>query len=120
MNIKGQAAIVTGGGSGLGAATVTAARYESGAKVAILDVNFRGQLREVAARTGGHPIKCDVSDEASAIAALAEARATNGGVRLLVNCAGIGGAKRIVGKDGPMPLADFTRIINVNLIPADF
>jgi NAD(P)-dependent dehydrogenase (short-subunit alcohol dehydrogenase family) len=114
VDIKGQAAIVTGGGSGLGAAT--AARLaESGAKVAILDVNFEA-AREVAARTGGHAIKCDVSDEASAIAAIAEARATNGGVRLLVNCAGIGGAKRIVGKDGPMPLADFTRIINVNLI----
>jgi NAD(P)-dependent dehydrogenase (short-subunit alcohol dehydrogenase family) len=81
VNIKGQAAIVTGGGSGLGAAT--AARLaESGAKIAILDINLDA-AREVAARTGGHAIKCDVSDEASAISALAEARGTNGGVRIL-------------------------------------
>jgi NAD(P)-dependent dehydrogenase (short-subunit alcohol dehydrogenase family) len=114
VNIKGQAAIVTGGGSGLGAAT-SARLAQSGAKVAILDVNFEA-AKEVAARIGGHAIKCDVSNEESAAAAIAEAREKNGSVRLLVNCAGIGGAKRIVGKDGPMPLADFTRIINVNLI----
>lgn len=114
MNIKGQAAIVTGGGSGLGAAT--AARLaESGAKVTILDWNFDA-AQEVAARIGGHPIKCDVSDDAGAIAAMAEAREKNGSARLLVNCAGIGAGKRIVGKDGPMPLADFSRIISVNLI----
>jgi len=114
VNIKDQAAIITGGGSGLGAAT--AARLaEGGAKVAILDVNFDA-AREVAASIGGHAIKCDVSDEASAVAAIAEAREENGAVRVLVNCAGIGAAKRIVGKDGPMPLADFSRIISVNLI----
>ncbi len=114
MNIKGQAAIVTGGGSGLGAAT--AARLaEGGAKVAILDVNFSA-AQEVAARVGGHPIKCDVSDEAGATAAMAEAREKNGVARVLVNCAGIGAGKRIVGKDGPMPLADFSRIIAVNLV----
>lgn len=114
MNINGQAAIVTGGGSGLGAAT--AARLaENGAKVAVLDWNFDA-AQEVAARIGGHPIKCDVSDEAGAAAAMADAREKNGPVRLLVNCAGIGAAKRIVGKEGPMPLAEFSRIISVNLI----
>lgn len=114
MNINGQAAIVTGGGSGLGAAT--AARLaENGAKVAVLDWNFDA-AQEVAARIGGHPIKCDVSDEAGAAAAMADAREKNGPVRLLVNCAGIGAAKRIVGKEGSMPLAEFSRIISVNLI----
>lgn len=114
MNIEGHAAIVTGGGSGLGAATAQRLA-ESGAKVAILDVNFEA-AKEVAARIRGHAIQCDVSNEESAAAAIAEAREKNGSVRVLVNCAGIGGSKRIVGKDGPMPLADFTRIVNVNLI----
>lgn len=114
MDIKGHAAIVTGGGSGLGAATAMALAKE-GAKVAILDVNLDG-AREVAGKIGGLAIKCDVADSDSAVAAVAEARKGHGAARILVNCAGIGPAKRIVGRDGPMPLADFERVIKINLI----
>lgn len=114
MDIKGHAAIVTGGGSGLGAATAIALAKE-GAKVAILDVNLDG-AREVAGKIGGLAIKCDVADSDSAAAAVAEARNAHGAARILVNCAGIGPAKRIVGRDGPMPLADFERVIKINLI----
>ncbi len=114
MDIKGHAAIVTGGGSGLGAATAMALAKE-GAKVAVLDVNADG-AREVASKIGGLAVKCDVADSDSAVAAVAEARKAHGAARILVNCAGIGPAKRIVGRDGPMPLADFERVIKINLI----
>jgi NAD(P)-dependent dehydrogenase (short-subunit alcohol dehydrogenase family) len=114
MNVKGQAALVTGGGSGLGEA-VARALAAAGAKVTVLDVNLDGAKR-VAGEIGGHAIKCDVSDGAAAEAAIAEAKARHGVPRVLMNCAGIGPAARIVGKEGPMPLADFARCINVNLI----
>lgn len=114
MQVKGHAAIVTGGGSGLGAATARALAA-AGAKVAVLDVNMDGANR-VAKDIGGVAIKCDVGDAASAEAAVAEARAKHGVARILVNCAGIATAGRIVGKEGPMPLGDFARVINVNLI----
>ena len=114
MQVKGHAAIVTGGGSGLGAATARALAA-AGAKVAVLDVNMDGANR-VAKDIGGIAIKCDVGDAASAEAAVAEARAKHGVARILVNCAGIATAGRIVGKEGPMPLGDFARVINVNLI----
>ncbi|MBN8919761.1 MAG: SDR family NAD(P)-dependent oxidoreductase [Rhizobiales bacterium] len=114
MDPKGLAAIVTGGGSGLGAAT--AARLaKAGAEVAVLDVNAEG-ARATADRIGGTAIACDVSDAGSAAAAIAQARAKNGPARILVNCAGVGPAKRIVGREGPMPLDDFERVIRVNLV----
>jgi NAD(P)-dependent dehydrogenase (short-subunit alcohol dehydrogenase family) len=114
MNLDGQAAIITGGGSGLGAATAERLK-QSGAKVAILDLNLKG-AQEVAERIDGFAVKCDVADPESATAALAEAQRKHGPARILVNCAGIGVGKRIVGRDGPMPLEDFTRVIQVNLI----
>ncbi len=114
MDVRGQAAVVTGGGSGLGAATAIRLT-EAGARVAVLDVNM-GAAQAVAAETGGLAIACDVSDPDSAAAALAKASAAHGPARILVNCAGIGTAKRILGRDGPMPLGDFERVIRVNLI----
>jgi NAD(P)-dependent dehydrogenase (short-subunit alcohol dehydrogenase family) len=114
MNIKGQAAIVTGGASGLGAATARALAA-AGAKVALLDVNDK-TAGGVAAEIGGLAIKCDVADSASAADAIKAAAGAHGPVRILVNCAGVGPAKRIVGRDGPMPLEDFERVIRVNLI----
>ena len=114
MQIDGQTAIVTGGGSGLGAAT--AARLaQAGARVAVLDINIEG-AKATAAGFGGLAVTCDVADAASAERALAEVGAALGPARVLINCAGIGPAKRIVGRDGPQPLADYERVIRINLI----
>lgn len=114
MNIAGHSALVTGGGSGLGAATAEALAA-AGAKVAVLDVNDeRGAA--VAGKIGGIFAHCDVSDPESAEAALAKAEEAHGRPRVLVNCAGIGGAARIVGRAGPMPLDQFKRTIEINLV----
>ena len=114
MDIKGHAAIVTGGGSGLGAATA-AMLAAAGAKVALLDVNM--DAANAHAKTiGGIAVKCDVSDAASAEAAVKEANAKHGTARILLNCAGVGTPKRIVGRDGPMPLGDYEKVIKINLI----
>jgi NAD(P)-dependent dehydrogenase (short-subunit alcohol dehydrogenase family) len=114
MQISGNAALVTGGASGLGAEVVRELA-RAGARVAILDVNASAAA-QLAAEVGGLALACDVTSEEGVTAALAAARARHGPARILVNCAGIGGAKRLVGRDGPMPLADFRRIIEVNLI----
>jgi len=114
MNPNGQAAVVTGAASGLGAVT---ARHlaKAGAKVALLDVNIDA-ARALAKELGGIAISCDVTDETGAAAAVAQAKQQHGPAAILVNCAGIGPAKRIVGRDGPMPLGDFERVIRINLI----
>src|SRR6202008_2553425 len=114
MDIKGHAAIVTGGGSGLGAATA-AELAKAGAKVALLDVNMDAANAHAKA-IGAIAIKCDVSDGASAEAAIRQANSQTGVARILINCAGIGKAGRIVGREGPMPLCNFEQVIKVNLI----
>ena len=115
MQIQGQAALVTGGGSGLGAA-VARELARLGAKVAVLDVNEAG-AQAVAAEIGGVAMRCDITDSASVTAALDAAEAAHGPARILMNIAGIGGARRIVGRDGsPAPLEDFERVVRVNLI----
>ena len=115
MQLQGQAALVSGGASGLGAETARQLAA-AGAKVAILDVNMEAG-RALAEEIGGIALACDITDSASVTAALDAAEAAHGAARVLVNCAGIGGAKRLVGKDGnAMPLEDFSRIIHVNLI----
>lgn len=114
MDIKGHAAVVTGGGSGLGAATARRLAA-AGAKVALLDVNAEG-AQALARELGGIAVRCDVADAQAAADALAEAKAAHGAARVLVNCAGIGTAKRILGRDGPQPLGDFDRVVRVNLI----
>jgi NAD(P)-dependent dehydrogenase (short-subunit alcohol dehydrogenase family) len=114
MDVKGQAAIVTGGASGLGAATARMLAA-AGAKVAIVDVNGKAAA-EIAAELKGVAIACDVADSASGEAAVKKAAAAHGPARILVNCAGVGPAKRIVGRDGPMPLADYEHVIRINLI----
>jgi NAD(P)-dependent dehydrogenase (short-subunit alcohol dehydrogenase family) len=114
MLLKDQAAIVTGGASGLGAATARKLAAQ-GAKVAVCDLNA-GLAETVAAEIKGVAVTCDVADAASAEAAIAVAAKAHGPARVLVNCAGIGVAKRVVGRDGPMALADFDKVIKVNLI----
>ncbi len=117
MKIEGQAVLVTGGASGLGEATARElARL--GAKVAVLDVNA-ALAEKVAGEINGVACTCDITDAASVEAALDKAEAAHGTARILMNVAGIGSAKRIVGKDGsPAPLEDFVRVVNVNLIGA--
>ena len=114
MLLKDQAVIVTGGASGLGAATARKLAGQ-GAKVAVFDLNAK-LAETVAAEIKGVAVACDVSDAASAEAAIAQATKSHGPARVLVNCAGIGVAKRVVGRDGPMALADFDKVIKVNLI----
>ena len=113
MDPKGHAAIVTGAASGLGAETAVHLAA-AGVKVACLDINIDG-AKEIARKTGGIAIRCDVTSSDSAVAALKEAREKHGPARILINCAGVGPAKRMVGRDGPMPLAEFEKIIAVNL-----
>src|SRR4249920_2319915 len=102
MLLKDQAAIVTGGASGLGAATARKLAAQ-GAKVALCDLNA-GLAETVATEIGGVAVVCDVADASSAEAAVAAAAKAHGPARILVNCAGIGAAKRVIGRDGPMPL----------------
>ena len=114
MQIEGQAAIVTGGASGLGLAT-GAMLASAGCRVALLDIDA-AKVAEAAAGIGGIGVQCDVGDAAAAEHALAEARQAHGPATILVNCAGIAAARRIVGRDGPMQLSEFELVIRVNLI----
>lgn len=115
MQIQRQAALVTGGASGLGEATARALAAQ-GAKVAVLDRN--AELAEkVAADIGGIACPCDITDPASVQAAIDKAAAAHGPARILMNVAGIGSAKRVVQRDGSAaPLEDFVRVVNINLI----
>ena len=114
MNVDGLAALVTGGGSGMGEASARALAA-AGARVAIADLDGEAAVR-VARDIDGIGIETDVGREASAVAAFQRAREAHGPVRLLVNCAGIATAGRIVSREGPLALADFERTIRVNLI----
>src|SRR5579871_2423693 len=114
MRLSEVAAIVTGGGSGLGRATAEALAAK-GARVAVFDLNSPA-AEEAAKAIGGLALVGDVADEASAAAAFGKAEAAHGPARVLVNCAGVGTAKRVVGRDGPQPLQDFEKVIRVNLI----
>jgi NAD(P)-dependent dehydrogenase (short-subunit alcohol dehydrogenase family) len=114
VKIVSNAALVTGGASGLGAATARALAAR-GAKVTVLDLALDG-AEAVAREIGGLAVRCDVADPDQTEAALATATERHGAARILVNCAGIGVARRVLGRDGPMPLADFERVIRVNLI----
>lgn len=114
MKVSGIAAVVTGGASGMGAAT---ARHLAalGAKVALLDMNAASG-EAVAKEIGGAAFACDITDAASTEAALKDAKARHGAARLVVNCAGIAPGARVVGKNGPHDLALFRKVIEVNLI----
>lgn len=115
MIVKDSVALVTGGASGLGLATARAL-HEQGASVVILDLPSSNG--EVVAKELGDRVRFaagDVTDEASVVAALDLAESL-GPLRVTVNCAGIGNAIKTVGKQGAFPLAEFNRVININLV----
>lgn len=114
MTPNGQIAIITGAGSGLGEATARALATK-GAKIAILDIGI-DRAAKVAADIGGIAVQCDVSSADSGSAAIAEVAAKLGEPRILVNCAGIAIGVKTVGKDGPHPLDQYRKVIEINLI----
>jgi NAD(P)-dependent dehydrogenase (short-subunit alcohol dehydrogenase family) len=114
MQIKNSVFLVTGGASGLGAATAQMAAA-NGAKVVIADLQAEAG-EKLAKEIGGKYCKCDVTSEADGKAAVEATVKAYGGIHVLVNCAGIGVAERTVGKDAPHDLARFTRVITINLI----
>jgi len=115
MELQGQAAIVTGGASGLGGATAEMLA-KAGAKVAIFDMNAdMGEAK--ASEIGGKFFKVNVTNEAEVEEAIAAAEGVHGKARILVNCAGIGPPAKVVNRDGDaLPLASFSNVINVNLL----
>jgi NAD(P)-dependent dehydrogenase (short-subunit alcohol dehydrogenase family) len=114
MQLKDVPVLITGGGSGLGAATARAMAAK-GAKVSVLDVRSEN-AETVAGEIRGVALGADVTNEEQVKAAIAKAEAAHGITRVLVNCAGVGNAIRTVGKTGAFPLDQFTRVININLI----
>ncbi|MDE0310119.1 MAG: SDR family oxidoreductase [Acidiferrobacterales bacterium] len=114
MRIDGSAALVTGSASGMGEATARLLA-QHGAKVGLLDIDG-DRISEIADEIGGLAVACDVTDADSMAGAIASAGESHGVARILINCAGIAPARRIVGRDGAMPLEDFRRVIDVNLI----
>jgi NAD(P)-dependent dehydrogenase (short-subunit alcohol dehydrogenase family) len=114
MEIEGAAAIVIGGASGLGEASVRAL-HERGAQVTIADVNAeKGQA--LASELGLQFAPCDVREESQVQAAVEQAATAEGGLRIAVCCAGTGWAQKVAGSKGPHPLLPFETIIQINLI----
>jgi NAD(P)-dependent dehydrogenase (short-subunit alcohol dehydrogenase family) len=116
MQIDGKAFLITGGGSGLGAATARAL-VEAGGRVLLADVNAAAG-EATAAELGEAALfaATDVTSEEQVQAAVQAAVERFGGLHGAVNCAGVGGGARVLGKDGPMPLAHFTKIVTINLV----
>lgn len=114
MNLSGVSAIITGGASGLGAATAEALS-EAGVKVALWDLNEeKGEA--LAEKLGGVFCKTNVADEDSVKASLEKSIASNGAPWILVNCAGIGVAEKTVGKNGVHNFDNYKRVIEINLV----
>lgn len=115
MDFKGNVVVVTGGASGLGGATAKLV-IDNGGKVVIADMNEDlGKSYAVELGANARFVKCDVASESDGQTVI-DTAVSMGTLVGLVNCAGIGGAAKTVGKDGPMPLANFTRIVTTNLI----
>ena len=110
MKIEGKLAIVTGGASGLGSAC-TRMIMEAGGRAIVVDIN-EDAGSAIAAETGATFLKADVSDAAAIEALVKQA----GRVDILINCAGIGVSQRVISREGASPLADFERVIRINLI----
>lgn len=114
MQLSGSRAVITGGVSGLGAATARAFRA-AGAAVTIFDRDA-GRGAEFAASIGATFAEVDVTDETSVTLGIAAARSSIGGIDILVNCAGIATGERTLGRDGPHGLASFRRTVDINLV----
>lgn len=114
MDIKNQSAIITGGASGMGAATARLLASH-GTKVALLDINVE-QAEKLADELNGIALKCDVTDADSVQSAIKNAQQKNGVARICVNCAGIVHSRRMINREGPMPLEEFQRVININVV----
>ncbi|HUJ77211.1 MAG TPA: 3-hydroxyacyl-CoA dehydrogenase [bacterium] len=116
MQIKDTAALITGGASGLGAATAREL-HSKGGRVMLVDVaQDKGEALAKEFGSGVAFCKADVTSPDDMQRAVSKAVETFGGLQFAVCCAGIGGARRVVSKEGPMPLEHFNRIIQVNLI----
>jgi len=113
MQLQGVPVIITGGASGLGAATAKVLA-QAGAKVALLDREI-ARAEILAKELGGVACECDVTTEASVKAALEKAAKAHGVARIAINCAGILGAGRILGREGPMALDFFEQVLRVNV-----
>lgn len=114
MQIKDCAVIITGGASGMGAATARMLSKQ-GAKVTVLDLN-QTAADKIAAEINGFAVVCDVTQPESVSAALEAAAKVHGNARICINCAGIVHGRRLVNQQGPMPLDEFRKVIEINLI----
>lgn len=114
MEITNKVAVITGAGSGMGAATACYLA-QAGAKIVALDVNAEA-AKQIAKKTKGLGIACDVTDDESVTSAIENVVVEFSHIHINVNCAGIAPAGRIVGREGPMPLNVFAKAIEVNLI----
>ncbi|TVT46463.1 MAG: SDR family NAD(P)-dependent oxidoreductase [Denitromonas halophila] len=116
MDLKGSVFVVTGGGSGLGAATAQMV-VEAGGSVMLVDVNVEaGEARAAELGAAARFVKTDVTDESSARAAFAAAAEAFGPVTGLVNCAGVAPAEKVVGREGAHRLDSFAKVVGINLI----
>ncbi len=114
MELQNCAAIVTGGASGMGAATARMLSQQ-GVKVAIFDLN-KEAAEKIAADIHGIAIACDITQADSVKHAVSEAQKNHGAARICINCAGIVHGRRIVNQQGVMPLDEFRKVIEINLI----
>ncbi len=114
MDVRGMAAIVTGGASGLGEGTARALA-KAGAKVTVIDLKAEAAA-QVAGEIGGLGIACDITDGPASEAAFAQARQAHGPARILINCAGVATGARIISREGPASLEGFARTVSINLV----
>lgn len=114
MKIKNCTAVISGGASGMGAATAKMLSA-AGAKVAIFDINIAA-AKKIAEEINGLAVECDITQATSVEQAMQAAQTAHGPARICINCAGIVKSKRMVGKQGPMPLDEFRQVIEINLM----